>query len=667
MEELASAFRALPRRRLVALGPAGSGKTTFAVLLTLGLLRTREESDPVPVLLSLTSFDPARESARDWLSRQLAADYPGLADAEAYGPTAIEDLLAGHHVLPVLDGLDELPAAAHADVLAALNDTLDADTPLVLTCRTSAYTTAVAHVGVLAGAAVIEPAPVHPADALSLLRLATSPGPRHGRWDELARHVSQNADGPAAKALASPLMVGLARVVYADAVGDPSELADHGRFPTASAIEQHLLDSLVSALYTRAYRMQPARRRWDPARAHIYLTHLADGLRSQETHDLAWWQLYRWTPLAHAWSRAALAVTAASTLIWAGYLPFYFTAPRSSLLPLDSVLWYSGAVALAMPFMLCVAAWRANRPLARAGSLPSVLLIAACGYLAHSAPKAGWHTANTGIWAGAEYLVLASTLYGLSYLAVLYTAGSPVPPQMPSRGRLGTRRWRRRLPGALATVAGTAVLTGAALNLHIVTVAPWLPAGVTANSIPPLDAWAYGLAAGLLFGMVQTLLRWMRRTVSPDDLTTAASSVRADRLISLLTGAAGAVLITLPDIPHVLSAASVYPEDLSIVIALAGYLFSKLPLLGPVGLMLALAACAWPYYSAAHILLAARGRLPWRLQSFLADAHRLGILRQVGPVYQFRHAHLQQRLAAGAHPPRPRAAPRPTRAHSPTP
>jgi len=28
------------------------------------------------------------------------------------------------------------------------------------------------------------------------------------------------------------------------------------------------------------------------------------------------------------------------------------------------------------------------------------------------------------------------------------------------------------------------------------------------------------------------------------------------------------------------------------------------------------------------------------------DAHRLGILRQVGAVYQFRHAQLQDRLAA---------------------
>jgi hypothetical protein len=39
-------------------------------------------------------------------------------------------------------------------------------------------------------------------------------------------------------------------------------------------------------------------------------------------------------------------------------------------------------------------------------------------------------------------------------------------------------------------------------------------------------------------------------------------------------------------------------------------------------------------------------RTPFRLMRFLDDAHRLGLLRQVGAVYQFRHAALQDHLAA---------------------
>jgi len=48
----------------------------------------------------------------------------------------------------------------------------------------------------------------------------------------------------------------------------------------------------------------------------------------------------------------------------------------------------------------------------------------------------------------------------------------------------------------------------------------------------------------------------------------------------------------------------------------------------------------------ARVCLVAGRRLPWQLPGFLDDAHRRGVLRQVGAVYQFRHARLQDRLAA---------------------
>jgi hypothetical protein len=42
------------------------------------------------------------------------------------------------------------------------------------------------------------------------------------------------------------------------------------------------------------------------------------------------------------------------------------------------------------------------------------------------------------------------------------------------------------------------------------------------------------------------------------------------------------------------------------------------------------------------------GQLPWRVMGFLEEAHRRGILRQVGAVYQFRHARLQEHFAGRA-------------------
>lgn len=53
----------------------------------------------------------------------------------------------------------------------------------------------------------------------------------------------------------------------------------------------------------------------------------------------------------------------------------------------------------------------------------------------------------------------------------------------------------------------------------------------------------------------------------------------------------------------------------------------------------------WLAYLAATTMLAARGQLPHGLLAFLDDAQRLGLLRTVGPVYQFRHADLQNHLA----------------------
>jgi hypothetical protein len=57
---------------------------------------------------------------------------------------------------------------------------------------------------------------------------------------------------------------------------------------------------------------------------------------------------------------------------------------------------------------------------------------------------------------------------------------------------------------------------------------------------------------------------------------------------------------------------------------------------------------AWGGLLVSRLWLASSGRLPWSLMEFLADAHRRGVLRQVGGVYQFRHARLHERLLAHA-------------------
>lgn len=54
---------------------------------------------------------------------------------------------------------------------------------------------------------------------------------------------------------------------------------------------------------------------------------------------------------------------------------------------------------------------------------------------------------------------------------------------------------------------------------------------------------------------------------------------------------------------------------------------------------------AWAAYFVTIVSLSIKHRVPRRLMSFLDDAHRLGLLRATGPIYQFRHAELQEYFA----------------------
>jgi hypothetical protein len=68
----------------------------------------------------------------------------------------------------------------------------------------------------------------------------------------------------------------------------------------------------------------------------------------------------------------------------------------------------------------------------------------------------------------------------------------------------------------------------------------------------------------------------------------------------------------------------------------------------PIGLVFGLAHSETWAVSLAFIQLTTRQHTPVRLMRFLEDARERHVLRTVGPVYQFRHARLQDRLAGTA-------------------
>jgi hypothetical protein len=150
---------------------------------------------------------------------------------------------------------------------------------------------------------------------------------------------------------------------------------------------------------------------------------------------------------------------------------------------------------------------------------------------------------------------------------------------------------------------------------------------------------AFGLAAGLVTGLVFWLAAGISRPVtdstSPLD---PPASWRSDWAAGLAIGLAPGVVFAL------------------VFGLLAGFGGGPQAGLGDglkIGLTILLAAAvlglaysqAWPS-ALAFAQLAARWKTPVRLMRFLDDARSRKVLRTVGPVYQFRHARLQERLAS---------------------
>ncbi|GAB3432382.1 helix-turn-helix domain-containing protein [Actinophytocola sediminis] len=283
LDQIVQVYRRIPSGRLVVLGRAGSGKTILTLRFVLDLLPTRTATDPVPVIFGLGTWNPTTTDLRDWLAAQLVRDHPGLSAPGPNGSTLAAALVEAGRVLPVLDGFDELADGLHRAALEALNGTA---LPMLLTSRVAEYAGAVAGTDVLTAAGGVELTDLTLTDLADYLPRTTRKAGRGGTvWEPVLTSLRERPDSALAEVLATPLMVGLARTVYSDTPDhDAAELLDTDRFPTAAAIEEHLLGDFVPAVYR-------ARPQVDADRAGHWLGYLAHHLNRLGTHDLAWWQL----------------------------------------------------------------------------------------------------------------------------------------------------------------------------------------------------------------------------------------------------------------------------------------------------------------------------------------------------------------------------------------
>ncbi|WP_328788621.1 helix-turn-helix domain-containing protein [Streptomyces sp. NBC_00273] len=617
LTDIADVYRRVRSGRLVVLGRAGSGKTVLVLRFVLDHLGARSAFEPVPVVFSMGSWDPTGTTLRDWLIARLLRDHPNLDARAPGGSTLAAALVDAGWILPVLDGFDEMATGLLGVALRELNAS---SLPLLLTSRTEQFAEAVG-VEVLRRTAGIELLDLDADDLVHYLpRTArpSAPAVREGPdgraatgWDPvLERLRTDRDDGPGARlraVLSTPLMVLLARTAYSDTPAqDPAGLLDEARFPTPQAIEEHLLAGFVPSVYQPLPTAVPGGRRtrrprsWDPHRARRYLGHLADHLDRpgrRAGQDLAWWQLRDSLRL----SSRILAVVLACSLVTA--VADWLVFPAKNL-----------------------AAGRGAAFALGAGLLDALLFGPAVG-------------------------LAFGLVYGLmDVLGIRAFEPSRVRMRLPGRRRRdagpSSRRFATLVPAGLlggsvmGLGCGIAFTVGAQLTYGGVLVHAAVIGATAVNCL--MYGLTFALAGGLVLGLVATL-------ETPIDLGCAATPtdlLAVNRSIVVRQALFLAPMLTL-------------------VIAFGGRLMTELlqgvvgPLtwpmadglaLGAVGgvagaLSYVLAFTAWgQWVLLTRIWLPLMGRLPWATVAFLEDAYRRGVLRQVGAVYQFRHARLQRHL-----------------------
>ena len=185
----------------------------------------------MPVLLSAATW--TRDcTMTEWITEQLLRSQPNLdvrirtsTGATVWLPKA----LAESGLIPVIDGLDELPPDRWAAVITEVN-AFGSDYPLVLTSRPAEFQVATA-ARTISQAVVIELEPLQVPEIKQYLSEATD-APAE-RWAGVFDVLDAEPDGVLASTLATPLMIWLARTVYQAGTLVPANCSTRSGSPIA--------------------------------------------------------------------------------------------------------------------------------------------------------------------------------------------------------------------------------------------------------------------------------------------------------------------------------------------------------------------------------------------------------------------------------------------------
>jgi len=718
MAGLVDSFTALVPQRLVIIGPAGSGKSTLLLLFLLELCRTREHDlaelgpraqgaetlPPVPVLFSLSSYDPRRHGLLDWLAGRLAAEYPEVGSA-----ASARDLLHQGHVLPCLDGLDEIPKRRVVRVLDRIRREFATARPVILACRTEEYERALALGPVLHGASVTEARELAFPQVMEYLRASLGKGgPSHREWadlfgrlehgwgvleDEVAAArkrgvamppaswslLAPTADRSGESSLAERWMVQVEAAEAAEAKGGPArEVTPQLLAALGAALTSPLTTSLFADLYGYAdasdetpfqrlaraapdsvraailenavrvlfdHRLNPDD--WPDARSH--LSFLARHLERINRTDLAWWELSG--ALHHGVYGGLLGLLAAV----AGGIT---TASAVDAGQGALAAFQLGAAALGTGMLVSwwgpdrVASWLdellLKRSAARRPRRESPEPEAPSGSRAGDPRFGRTSTAlAVGLPMGGILGFLASFPNGPAVgllIGILVGLMFGIPAGLlGAGGPVRGPRWFRRGTGFLRRVAGGAGMgfaAGAVVGLLF-----WgTMRAIHWSDVGRTDGPTYALASALLFASVGMALGLVSGFLRWLQTPAPADDSTSPRI--LLRGdrrlVAGWALMIAGGAGLAMGSIMANSSTGRGQVAQASVLLVVLALWVPI------AVRPWPRYVVARSWLWLRGDLPRDLMGFLEHAHKVSALRQVGGVYQFRHKDVQEYLS-GSH------------------
>jgi len=675
-EHIYTAYQQVRSKRLLILGDGGSGKSSAAVLLLLQILEKRTDVEPVPVLLTLASWDPSSDFSH-WAANRLRENYRFLSQA-SYGGTAADRLADGNRLLLILDGFDELvlPSSGKDRALEALNKAFHANRPVVITSRASMFSTA-PNVRLTGRNYEAKLGAIEPDELADYLQAEDDPVLR-ARWVAVD-HKIRNPGTIAYSVLKTPLYASLARTAYEDLARDPDELFAATPFNTRAKLQAHLVTIFIQSAFDRELATAKPRRRlhrkWGTPSRQRGLRFLAKHLSANDQHDIAWWRLYELLS-ENSWIVPLGLVAGFYYLATADLpgglrraVPMGFTFTTTIGLSRGRVAGWSAAWRVTAASFLAIAAAGWHQIGLVPGAIDGVEISLALGMIigmggAFSAVSwrqvlhVGWRVALTvgvlmavvdGIRYGAPLGLarLAQTAPG-TFIVVsapglfINRLKVPEPPAAPARLNAKLVGRKRLLLGHI--VIGFAAGFFVSLAGGIVAGVRHAIQGGSGFDYGTSVALAYGLSIGLGVGMGGGLVRWLNHPSNLHLVSGPVSTLRSARVSALL-------YIVSPTIFGALSMWLVRSLGHSGAVEIANDLADAgvSPTNGAklgvcLGLVLASCLTAWPALIVAELVLVSSKRVPFRLVRLCAQASAQEVLRQEGPVFQFRHKELRERL-----------------------